>query len=285
MRRYFGAGRVEVIDNALPVDAHGDGLTHAHVIERRVGIGHADVEDVQRRTFQQLQVRVAADRLEVVRAGVVDAVNRAGLELEQTGGRFGLPTENQGVGEGRLAPIAGILGEDDLFATPPFLDHVGAGANRMLQEFAAAALSFKVLRRLDAEGREGYLRRESRVGPAQGELDGHRIERGDLAHQAGIGLIGAIGGVGHQISGRFFGRGFGRGFCAAGQFGRRRLNGRADFFDSGRDSRGQFGSRRGQGRRDFLGGRFERRRYFINRLLDFPACSSTGGDGQSGEEK
>jgi hypothetical protein len=70
----------------LPVDAHGDCLAHKFIVERRVDVGHADVENIQRRTFEKLQVRVTGDRLEIIRARIVDTINRAGLQLEQTRG-------------------------------------------------------------------------------------------------------------------------------------------------------------------------------------------------------
>ena len=130
---------------------------------------------------------------------------------------------------------------------------------------------------MNGERGKGCLRREGRIGGAHRKLHRQGVDRGDLLEQTGVAFGVAFGADNHQVAGRFFGDGFGRGFggrFAAGQFGRGGRNGWRDFLDGGLDGRGQFGRGGGQGRR-----------YFFNRLLDIAACSCTGGDGQSGEEK
>ena len=276
----FGAGRVEVIDNALAVDAHGDGLADKDVIERRESVVHAHVEDVEGRARQQLQVAVGRDGLEVIRGRVVDAVHRARLKLQQARGRLGLPTEDEGIGEGRLAPVVGVLGVDEFLAAVPALDDIGAGADGLLQQFARAAGGLQVLRRLDAERREGHLRREGRVGGAHGELDSHRVDGRDLLEQTGIALGVAVSRDDHEVAGRFFAAGH---LCGYG------FNCGGDLFDRRLDRRGQFGSRSFQGRRDLLDSCFDRgadlRCCALDRALNIAARSRTGGDEQSEDEK
>ncbi len=74
-------------------------------------------------------VVVALDRGEVIRAGVVDAVHGAGLQLEQAGRAFRAPAEDQGLGLGRFAPVVRVRLQDDAVALAPLLEHVGAGAD------------------------------------------------------------------------------------------------------------------------------------------------------------
>ena len=62
----FRTGRIEGVHDLLAVDPLGDGWrtwTLSHGVK---GVGHADVEDVQRRSLQQLQVAVCFDRRKVV---------------------------------------------------------------------------------------------------------------------------------------------------------------------------------------------------------------------------
>ena len=85
----FGTLRVEGVHDALAVDAHGNSLANLDIVKGREGIGHADVEDVQRRAVGDLQIRVSFDDGKVIRADIVKAIDRAGLEFQQAGGGFG----------------------------------------------------------------------------------------------------------------------------------------------------------------------------------------------------
>ena len=61
------AGRVEVVDDAVAIDRHREGLAHLLVVERREGIVHADVEDVGAGARVEGQRVVALDHFEVIR--------------------------------------------------------------------------------------------------------------------------------------------------------------------------------------------------------------------------
>ncbi len=87
---------VEVIHDALAVDAHRNRLAHFHIVERLERVGHRQVEDVGAGDRQQLQVRVIFNGLDVIGADVGDVIDRAGLQFEQTCRTFGRPTEDQG---------------------------------------------------------------------------------------------------------------------------------------------------------------------------------------------
>ena len=93
----LGALRVEVVDDALAVDGVADRLAHLLVVERRLVDVEAQVEDVQRVALDELEARVALDRLEVVGADVVDAVDGAGLQLDEALGRLRAPPEDDGL--------------------------------------------------------------------------------------------------------------------------------------------------------------------------------------------
>ncbi len=180
----FGAGRVEVVDDALAVDGLGKGLADQLIVERSEGIVHADVHDVQGRAGDQLEVGIALDGLEIIRTDVVDAVHRAGLQLEQALRRLSAPAEHQGTGLGLFTPVVFELLEDELVAAFPLSHIVRAGADRLLKQIALAAGRGEILAGLDGEGGEGDLRGEGRVRRAERDLDGefvHRFNGLDLA--------------------------------------------------------------------------------------------------------
>src|SRR5690606_21292801 len=155
--------------DALRINTHRVGLTHLHVVERREGVGHAQVKNVRVGAGEQLQIRVGFDGFKVVGADVGDHVDRASLQLQQTSSAFGAPTEYGRFRNGRFAPISIKTLEDDGIATDPFIEYVGTGANGMFQDLAGTASFGNPLRRLNAKRREGDFGQESRVGLAQVE--------------------------------------------------------------------------------------------------------------------
>ena len=72
-------GRIEVIDQAILVNRHRKSLTHAFVVEGRVGVVHTDVENVGAAARLQLEICVTGDHFEIIGTGIVDAVHGAGL--------------------------------------------------------------------------------------------------------------------------------------------------------------------------------------------------------------
>ena len=98
------------------------------------------------------QILVRLDGLKVIGTGVVDAVDRAGLQLNQALRAFGAPAEDQVLGNGRIAPVVIEAVIDDLIATPPLGHLVWAGAVGLLDQIAAAAGGFQVIRIVDGEG-------------------------------------------------------------------------------------------------------------------------------------
>ncbi len=89
-------GRVEVVDDPLPVDAHGDRLADVRVIPRRNRVVHAQVERVETLARVELEVRVTLDGRQVLLGRVVDAVHRPGLQLDEALRRLAVPAERPG---------------------------------------------------------------------------------------------------------------------------------------------------------------------------------------------
>ena len=80
----------------------------------------------------QLQVRIFFDRGEVFGTDVVDAVDRAGLQLDQALCAFGAPAEDDGGGDSLFAPVLFVALEDHLVAAAPLSQFVRAGAVGLL---------------------------------------------------------------------------------------------------------------------------------------------------------
>ena len=123
------AARVEGVDDALAVDALGDRLADRFVLPWRERVVEAEVEHVQPGAGLELQVRVALDGREVGRADVVDAVDGAGLELDEPLGRLLVPAEDGLRGHGLVgAPVAVVRVIGDVLAAVPRVQLVRTGA-------------------------------------------------------------------------------------------------------------------------------------------------------------
>ena len=128
-REVLGDGRAlgeEVLDDLVAVDAHRDRLADADVIERLLGVVEAEEQRVQARARVELQAAVGLDRRDIRGARVVDAVDGAGLEVQQSGGRLVAPVELGRRRLGLVAPVVGVGGPDDPVALAPFLEDVAA---------------------------------------------------------------------------------------------------------------------------------------------------------------
>ena len=176
---------------------HRDRLADLDVVERRVRVVHAHVEDVEALARVELEGRVVLDRLEVRRAGVVDAVGVAGLQLDEALGGLGAPLEDDLVDLGRLAPEGRAGLERDVVALDPLLELVGAGPVRLADDRAVGGSLLEVGRVIDREGAERHLREERGVRSAEAELDGQGVDRLDRLDHAGVGL--AVVGLGLAV--------------------------------------------------------------------------------------
>jgi len=58
---------------------------------------------------------------------------------------------------------------DELIATAPLFEHVGAGADRLFDNLAGAARLFQIVGAVDGKGREGDLGQESDIRETQGK--------------------------------------------------------------------------------------------------------------------
>ena len=80
-------------------------LPHLEDVHRRLRLVDADIGDVERRPVEDLQVRVALDRRDVLRLDEVVALDVPGLERLQARRVVGDGREDQRVELGRLAPV------------------------------------------------------------------------------------------------------------------------------------------------------------------------------------
>ena len=199
---HFRAGRIEIVDDPLAVDPHGDGLANLELVEGLEGAGHGEIEDVGVGHRQEGQAVVVLHRLEIVRAEIGDLVHRAGAQLDQAPGAAVRPAEHQGPIVRLVAPVIVEAAHDDAVAAGPFLQHPGRRADGTLEDLAAAAGRVQVLLRLNAEGREGGLGHESRVRLAHGELDGQLIDGLDRLDLAAVVAIRSRDGIALERGGR-----------------------------------------------------------------------------------
>ncbi len=177
MGRDLGSRRIERIDNPLPIDALGDGLTDVNIVERLEGIGHAHVEDVRLWLVDQLQIRVALDGGEVFRPGERHAEGVTALKLDESTGTLSRPVQDCG-GMGRHVSVVVVVARvDNRVTSYPFLQGIGAGSDRVVERCAAGRL--EVLFRLDAEHTKCDLLQECRVRLAQCELHGELVDGRD----------------------------------------------------------------------------------------------------------
>ena len=145
----------------------------------------------------ELQVGVGLDGLEVGAADVVDAIDGAGLELDEPLGGLRAPADDQLLGLGLLAPVAVVAGEGDIGAAVPGFELVRAGAvdfghDGLVGRAGRIDMRFEPAGVVDAERREGDLREERHVRVAELEHDGLRVGGADLLEVAGVGEMRGI---------------------------------------------------------------------------------------------
>ncbi len=108
----FGSLWVEVGDDPLAVDTHGDRLANVHVVPRFDRVVEPEVEGVQAFALIELDVRISLDRRDVIGARVVDAIDGTRLELEPALGGLIAPAELDVRRLGLVAPV-GVVGIQD----------------------------------------------------------------------------------------------------------------------------------------------------------------------------
>ena len=185
--RRLRSGRIEVVGDALPVEAHRDRLADLLVVPRGLVHVEAEIQDVQRFARQDLQVRVVLNRLEVIRRDVVDAVDGSGLEILEALRGFLRPFDHDRLGFRLVAPVVRVGFERDLGAGDPFLELVRRGAvDRIVGDALVLGVGVQPVTVLDIVRGEGDLRQEGHVGAAEVELDRQLIDGGDLLEDAGV---------------------------------------------------------------------------------------------------
>ena len=105
----------------------------------------ADVADVEGRAVEELQVRVALDRLDVLRLDEVVALDLAVLQRLQASGVVADRPEDQLVELGLVAPVVVVAGEHEPVAARPGLELERAGADRVLGAVRARRMEAAVL--------------------------------------------------------------------------------------------------------------------------------------------
>src|SRR4051794_10587772 len=130
--RDHAAARVERVDDGLPVEPVRQRLAHLQVVERRVVLVDPHVRDVERRPVEDLEARVALDRVDVLRLDEVVPLDLTRLQGLQPRRVVGDRTEDQLVDLRLLAPVVVVLDERELVAARPGIEGEGARADRML---------------------------------------------------------------------------------------------------------------------------------------------------------
>ena len=82
MRGHLRALGIEVVDDPLAVEPHGDGLAYLELVERFECAGHGEVEDVGAGPRQEGQAFVIPHGLEIVGAKIGDLVDSSGAQLD-----------------------------------------------------------------------------------------------------------------------------------------------------------------------------------------------------------
>ena len=139
--RDLGGRRVEGLDQRLLVDSHGHGLAHAVVVKWRVGAVDAQEADVEGRAEVDVESGLGLGPGDVVGGEVVDAVDGAGLEFEETGRGFFDDAVGDGFEGGSFAPVVGVPLQGDVVVGQPLDEAEGAGADGVTDEVAAAGVS------------------------------------------------------------------------------------------------------------------------------------------------
>ncbi len=80
---------VHVVDHGLPIEGVGDRLLTS-MFSSAGRLVEGDVADVERGSFDQLELRIGGDRLPVLRVDEVVAVDLAGLQCLQASGVVGI---------------------------------------------------------------------------------------------------------------------------------------------------------------------------------------------------
>ena len=143
VRRDLRTGGEEVVDDALAVDAHRHGLAHPDVVERLEGVRHRQIQDVGVGHRDERQFRIFLYRIVIVGARVRDLVDRAGAQLDEPAGARFRPADDERLERRLVAPIAVEALEDDAVAARPLLELPGPGADRVVEDRAAASIIFK----------------------------------------------------------------------------------------------------------------------------------------------
>ena len=131
------AAGVERADDARTIEAVGDCLAHADVVERLDRLVDRHVADVERRAVHDLRLLVPDGR-DILRLDVVVPVDLAGLQRLQAGCVVGDRAEDEPPQERLLAPVLVVADERQLVADLPRFQLVGACAGRMLRAVGAA---------------------------------------------------------------------------------------------------------------------------------------------------
>ena len=130
--RDFAAPKVEGLHDRLPIETVSDRLPNRELVHRRLRLVEPDVGDVERRAVEDLEVRVVANRRDVLRRNEVVRLNLAGLESLESRGVVGDRPEDQ-LAHLRLgSPVARIADENDPLTKGPCLELEGTGTDRML---------------------------------------------------------------------------------------------------------------------------------------------------------
>jgi hypothetical protein len=164
-------------------------------------------EGIQAFARVELHVGVGLDGGDVIGARVVDAIDRAGLELEPALGGLIAPPELDVRRLRSLAPVAVEGVEDQAIALLPRTELVRPGAVGIVEVRLVGRVGLEVGRVLDAERAERDLREEGDVRGAHLELDGQVVDGRDLLEQAGVRLDAtgrlAVGRIGDGLEWRF----------------------------------------------------------------------------------
>ena len=226
VRRHARARRVELVDDGLAVDAKGDRLSDLGVVERGELVVEAEVHEVQAVTIESAQVDAGRHRLGVLLVQVVDAVDRARLQLGQTLSTGVGPADDDPFGHGRPGAVAIEPGEGDVRAAVPRLEHERARPVHVPDDGLLPVL-VRIDRRLEPAG---VLDRQRRGGDP-GE-EGH-IRLAQLEdHRGGVGCADAL-----QVPGVRPVRGIRGIHLAAGRLARGRVRDRRERHEAGIDAR------------------------------------------------